>query len=351
MISFKIDSFSVWEKLQKTNKPVVMYGTGNGADKVLDIFEGLGIKISGVTASSGFVRERVFRGFPVKPVSFFEQEFSDFIVVVAFGSSRPEVIENIKKIAESHKVLVPVVPVIGTEIFDRDYFLNNEEEIEKAYNLLADDFSKKVYEGYINFLWGGELSALWDITTPEAEAYENIIKISKEETFVDIGAYRGDTVEKFLKLCGGEYKKIIAAEPDFKTFNKLMNNCSHLKNFKAENCAVTDIDGEVYFSHSAGRQSALGGITPTKSLTLTALCQTEEPTFIKIDSEGCELQILKASPEILKKYKPKLNIAAYHKIEDIFKLPVLINRINPQYKIHLRHHPYVPAWDTIFYCV
>ncbi len=351
MLSFNIDPISVWEKLQKTNEPIVMYGTGNGADKVLDVFEGLGIKISGVTASNGFVRERIFRGFTVKPLSFFEEEFDSFTVVITFGSSIPEVIGNIKEISKKHKVLVPVVPVIGADIFDRDYFIKNEEEIEKAYNLLADDFSKNVYKGYINFLWGGELCSLWDITTPESEVYENIIKVHKDETFVDVGAYRGDTVEKFMELCGGEYEKIIAAEPDFKTFNKLLNNCAELKNFKAVNCAVTDVDGEVYFSHSAGRQSALGGDVPTKSLTLSSLCRNERPTFIKIDSEGCELEILKASPEILKEYKPKLNIAAYHKNEDVFKLPILINEINPQYKIHLRHHPYIPAWDTLFYCI
>jgi hypothetical protein len=49
--------------------------------------------------------------------------------------------------------------------------------------------------------------------------------------------------------------------------------------------------------------------------------------------------------------KPKLNIATYHKCEDIFTLPLLINELNPDYKIHLRHHPYIPAWDTLFYCV
>ena len=62
-------------------------------------------------------------------------------------------------------------------------------------------------------------------------------------------------------------------------------------------------------------------------------------------------EILSGGIEILKEFKPKLNIAAYHKSEDIFKLPILINTINPEYKIHLRHHPYIPAWDTLFYCI
>lgn len=351
MLDFKIDEFSVWEKLKNRTEPIVMYGTGNGADKVLDILDETGVKISGVTASAGFVRERFFRGYPVKPIEYFEESFGEFTVIITFGSSRPEVIDNIKSISQRHKVLVPCVPVIENEIFDRVFLENHAKEINLAYSVLADDFSKKIFSGYVNFQFGGELTSLFETETPESEAYTDILKLNKNETFVDIGAYRGDTVAKFLKFCGGEYKNIVAAEPDFKTFSKLCENCGTLPRFKAINAAVTGIDGEVEFSQNAGRQSAVGKGTLTKSVTLATLCEGISPSFIKIDSEGCELEILKAGESILKEFKPKLNIAAYHKSEDIFTLPILIKNAVPEYEIHLRHHPYIPAWDTIFYCV
>lgn len=53
-------------KLKDADLPIVCYGTGNGADKIFDEFERLGIKISAVMASDGFVRDRSFRGFKVK---------------------------------------------------------------------------------------------------------------------------------------------------------------------------------------------------------------------------------------------------------------------------------------------
>lgn len=351
MLDFKTDELSVWEKLKISTEPIVMYGTGNGADKVLDVLEKTGVKISGVTASSGFVRERFFRGYPVKPIEYFEEVFGEFTVIIAFGSSRSEVIDNIKSISRRHRVLVPCVPVIGDEIFDRAFLRNHAEEINLAYSALADAFSKKVFSGYVNFQFGGELKSLFEIETPESEAYTNILKLDKNEAFVDIGAYRGDTVAKFLELCGGEYKSIVAAEPDFKTFAKLRENCKSLTRFKAVNAAVTGSDGEVEFSQNAGRQSAVGKGALTKSVTLATLCDGIAPSFIKIDSEGCEYEILKAGESILKEFKPKLNIAAYHKSEDIFTLPVLIKKAVPEYNIYLRHHPYIPAWDTIFYCV
>ena len=47
------------------------------------------------------------------------EKYDNFTIVVTFGSSRPEVIENIKELSEKQTVLVPCVPVIGNEIFDR----------------------------------------------------------------------------------------------------------------------------------------------------------------------------------------------------------------------------------------
>ncbi len=351
MLNFKIDNLSVWEKLQETQEPIIMYGTGNGADKVIDIFENLNIQLSGITASSGFVRDRSFRGFPVKPLEYFEEKYEKFTAVITFGTSIPNVMNSIFNISKKHRVLVPCVPVIGTEIFDRNFLNAHKKEINLAHSLLADDFSRKIFEGYVNFQFGGRIELLKEIETPEYEIFEKVLTFSESETFVDIGAYRGDTVEKFIEQTKGQYNKIIAAEPDYKTYQKLNKNCENLKNFTAVNAAITDFDGKIGFSSLAGRQSVVGGENMIKSLSLVTLCRESKPTFIKIDSEGCELEILSGGEEILKEFKPKLNVAAYHKSEDIFKLPILIHAINPEYKIHLRHHPYIPAWDTLFYCV
>ncbi len=350
-MDFEISSLSVWERLKSTTEPIIMYGTGNGADKVLDIFEKKGVEIAGITASNTFVRNRAFRGFQVMPLSYFEEKYEKFTVIITFGTSIPDVMNNIYTIGEKHTVLIPVVPVTGTAIFD-DSFLNiHAKEINTAYNLLADDFSRSIFSGYINFLYSGELNTLKNITTPESEAFINILTLGENETYVDIGAYRGDTVDTFIKYSGGTYNHIICAEPDTKSYNKLCLHCGSMENFTAHNVAVADIDGEIGFNNAHGRQSAIGGNKLTPCVTLPTLCGEKAPTYIKIDAEGYENEILSAGSEILNKFKPKLNIAAYHKCEDIFSLPLIINKINPEYKIHLRHHPYIPAWDTLFYCI
>ena len=53
-----------WELLKKQEK-LLLYGMGNGADKLLDIFSREGIKCDGVFASDEFVRGQSFRGYKV----------------------------------------------------------------------------------------------------------------------------------------------------------------------------------------------------------------------------------------------------------------------------------------------
>ena len=50
----------LWEKLKTEDRPIFLYGTGNGADKILDVCQLYDIKVTGVFASSGFVRNRTF---------------------------------------------------------------------------------------------------------------------------------------------------------------------------------------------------------------------------------------------------------------------------------------------------
>ena len=351
MLLFDIENMSVWEALQNTKEPIIMYGTGNGADKVFEVFRELGIEVAGVTASDGFVRERFFQGFRVTPISEFLEKYEKFTIIITFGSSRLEVIENIKNLAEKQTVLVPCVPVIGNEIFDRKFLEENEEKLNKAYSLLADEKSKKVFENYVNFQFSGKLKYLFNMESEISDAFNDYLKLNESENFIDIGAYRGDTVEQFLSFTNGKYSNILAIEPDGKTYKKLVENCKALKNFKALNGAVACVDGVVEFSSVAGRQSSIGNGAEIQAFTLDKLSEKVIPTYIKIDAEGAEIDIINGGRNVIAEHRPKIKIATYHKNRDIFEIPILLSELNENYKIYMCHHPYVPAWDTDFYCV
>ena len=84
--------------------------------------------------------------------------------------------------------------------------------------------------------------------------FDNILKLSQNETFVDLGAYTGDTVLEFVGKTQN-YNKIFAAEPDFKNFRKLERNTEHLENIFKFNVGIGNFCGKAPFSMSGGRNS------------------------------------------------------------------------------------------------
>lgn len=348
MLDFMNEKTSSWEKLKGSGLPVVVYGMGNGADKVIDELGRLEIPVMGVTASDDFVRGQSFRGFKVKKLSEFE---GDFIIAVAFASSIPDVMNHIYSLCEKHRVLVPCVPVFGDEIFNREFVELNADKIKAAYELFEDE-SKNIFAGCVDFMFGGELDKLKEITTEKNEVFDNILKLGNNESFLDLGAYRGDTVEEFLRYCGNEYESIVALEPDRRTFKKLTEYLKNIPESESYQKAVYSESKKLVFSSKAGRQSTISDKgEEIETVTIDELCRDKNITYIKMDVEGVEYEALSGAVNTLKSQKPKLNIALYHRSKDIFELPLKIAEINPDYKFYLRRHPYIPCWDMNLYCV
>lgn len=342
---------SVWEKLKNEKSPIVLYGTGNGADTILDIFESLGIKASAICASDGFVRKRNFRGFEVISITDALDKFDSPLFCLSFASSIPEVMENMVALSKHYRLLVPVVPVFGKDIIDRDFLLKNKKKIDSAYTLLADEKSKRVFEDILTFEFTGELSYLLKTESTREEALCALLKLTDKEHYADLGAYRGDTIEELVSLCGG-FAHAYAFEPDKKTFVKLQENTKDCKNLTLFPYALWSSDTTLTFSGGGGRQSAISNSGyEVEAIALDSILANKKITYIKADVEGAEKEALEGMSTILKEQKPKLCISAYHRSADIFELILQIHGINPDYKIHLRHHPYIPAWDTNIYCI
>ncbi len=341
---------SSWEFFKSTSLPIVIYGTGNGADRVFDEFEKIGITVCAVIASDGFVRHRTFRGFEVKSVSQAEYELGDFVTALCFASPVSQVIENIKELSQKHKLIMPSVPVFGDNIFNKDFLQINIDKIEKAYSLLSDNQSKKVFENIIRFQITGDLNYCFNCETPKDEAF-SILKLDKNESFLDLGAYRGDTVDEFLRYTNS-YEKITAVEPDKRTFRKLEAYCENINNCNLINSAVWSENCTLKFDGNKGRgASAKNKGEEINAISVDSLFEKYGSfTYINVDIEGAEAEMLKGAVNALQS-KPKLCMAAYHRSEDIFSLVNKVYEINPDYKIYMRHHPHISFWDTNIYCV
>ncbi|MBR5223724.1 MAG: FkbM family methyltransferase [Clostridia bacterium] len=338
----------LWQYLKQTTKPIVLYGMGNGADKIINVLETKGISFQGVFASDGFVRDKLFHGHKISSYAELKQKFGDMIVLLCFGSSLPGVIENILKIAAEQELYAPEVPVIGGGLFDYDFLHKNAETLKWVYDRLADETSRKTFENIIYYKLSGKINYLLDCEVSQDEPYTSFLKLNND-SFLDLGAYNGDTALDFAKRCKN-YNSITAVEPDKKTFKKLLLNTEHLENFKPINACISDKCETVNFKMLGGRNSVLGdGKDQINAITVDSL--NFAPTYIKMDVEGEEVAAINGAKQTILSHKPKMLISAYHRTDDLITIPKAVLDIRDDYKIYIRHFSYLPAWDTNFYFV
>ena len=351
----------VWTKLSETKKPIIMYGMGDGAEKILAVMENFGIEPADFMASDDFVRGHSFKGHRVKKLSEIEKLYKDFIVVVCFGTQLPEVMEHIEEISRKYETVAPDVPVVGDGLFDGDYISDHEFEIMSLKSILADDESRKCLDLIMKYRISGSIDVLRSCETPK-EAMFDILNIGTNETYVDLGAYSGDTVEEFLRITGKQFNKIYALEPDRRNFSRLRRRLYYISGglLEARNEAAWSSDTTIYFYNKAGRSSSLtdniseqtkGRCVETPARSVDSILDGKPATLIKYDVEGSEREALLGTAQTIQTFRPRLIVSLYHRVEDLIELPLLIHDIRPDYRLYLRHHPYIPAWDTNLYCI
>ena len=102
-----------------------------------------------------------------------------------------------------------------------EWIKKHETKLQTIYDNLADNVSRETFAAVLNYKLSGRLSYLQDCTTKREDDLQELFVFGDEETYVDLGAYNGDTIREFLQLTGGRYKKIVAVEPDPKNYKKL----------------------------------------------------------------------------------------------------------------------------------
>ena len=246
----------MWDMLATQKRPIVVYGMGNGADKLIKKLGEYNIEISDFFASDGFVRGHSFHGKRVKSFAEIKQDYSDFVILLSFASNREDVIEMLEQIDDEYDMLVPDMPVAGEEeYFDREFYNENYSEIIKAYKALADEDSKNAFASIINYKLTGRMAYLKGAYSTKDEMYrlisENVM------SYIDVGAYNGDTLAEAIKYFS-PLKTAVAIEPDPKNFKKLVKYASNadveVKTYNA--AAWSECSGGV-FTSSGNRNSSV----------------------------------------------------------------------------------------------
>jgi FkbM family methyltransferase len=262
-----------------------------------------------------------------------------------------------------------------------DYFyhtLNNIDELLNCSNIFSDEYSKI---GYLNLLlYKLTLNPIYLETVAVGRGHNHdyntylfdrsYINFSKDEIYIDAGAYTGDSIKQFLFAVKGEFSHIYSFEPAPENNIEIINQIESLQQFylKPLKEAITIIkkgvwsdDAELKFSTASTydlgghiSESGISELQDSKIITIKTTsidnATNQDATFIKFEVEGSELNGLIGAKKTIEKNKPKLAIAVYHKPEDFLLIPNYIENIAMNYKIGFKQHDLYKPDATYIYC-
>jgi len=247
---------------------------------------------------------------------------------------------------------------------------DNKNKIQEVRALLADDKSRYVYDAIVEKTKYNEDSYL-DICDDIYEHYfsDGFFSYGDEEVFVDGGAFLGEDTIRLSEFIGKDrIKKAYCFEPDAANYIKCARNLK--KYFQCDDVTISEdrVKSDRYTVLRAGmwnENSNVGFVSYGTHASVFAQLRNaiaeesiqavriddvveDKVTLIKMDIEGAEIPALEGAKKTILKDKPKLAICIYHNIEDLWKIPLLIHSLVPEYKLYVRHHT-IKFWDSVLY--
>ncbi len=234
----------------------------------------------------------------------------------------------------------------------------NSRKIRHVYNMLADERSRVTFEYVFMHRMNHRLELISKIYEKN-QYFGNDLIPKAEGSIVDCGAYTGDTLERFLNQRGScSNYQYYAFEAEKKNYDTLLNRSRDILNVEVYNMAVWDKQGNLSFEGDENTVKTGGRVTENSNDasninadSLDNVIGDKEVNLITMDIEGAEIRALKGAERIIKNWHPCLAVSAYHKVEHLWEIPLLIKEMNDDdYQIYFRHHRWNIA-DTVCYAI
>ena len=338
-----------------------IYGAGGFAKRLRSALENQGINISGLLTQLDFEQN-----FTVNPEDTFYLGIFNHIdnpnEIISFLHSKGVV--NLVNPSEAIK------KVSSLEL--DTYFLSSapenlctDNEVRELLNLLSDSSSKQILTAFHNYQTKGEIKSLVRNANHDQQYLGKYLPESYARAWlrgkirwIDCGAYIGDTVEAVTKASELGQDSFLNLEPDIENYKSLILLTSSLKidsvNLQAA-CGARS--GIAQISKSGGLSTQISkNLNQSPSSTSIPIIALDEiagswlPTHIKMDIEGSEMEAIQGARQIIKRFRPNLAIAVYHKPKDIYEIPKYLSELVPSYQFFLRTYG-AHGYDTVLYAI
>lgn len=339
------------------NTSIVLFGAARLGRKTLWGLRAAGLEPLAFTDNNAELWDTSIDGIPVYSPAEAVQRFglnAAFVITIWGRGSHDTMAERQQKlVALGARCVLPFVPLywkfaeflLPHNAMDLPhYVLEHATDVMRCFDVLADDKSRDEFVRQIKWRVSGDFDALRDPVHDEIYFPSEVRLTGARETFIDCGAYDGDTIIRFLDRTHGAFNRVVAFEPDPKNLSALEETVSRLPVCARHKVTVLPYAlGEttctVRFSATGTLGASIGdGDLEVKCVRLDDVLASESPTYIKMDIEASEPSALRGGAAIIRRHQPVLAACSYHVQDHVWTIPLIMSDINPDYAIIMRQH-------------
>jgi FkbM family methyltransferase len=225
---------------------------------------------------------------------------------------------------------------------------------QRALDGFADDMSRA---HHLQFLAWRRLRQEWTFegapVTGDDRFFipEVMAALGQDEVFIDAGAHHGSVIEAFSERRNGNFRRIIAVEPDAANREKLravadttMSGDNRIAIF---DCALGSAPGEARFHSGLGYASQVSS-TGKDMVRIEILDALAPASFLKLHLEGAELEALKGGRELLRRDRPIVAATVYHNDDGIWRTPLWLIETLADYRFLFRLHSWCGTGAVVY---
>jgi FkbM family methyltransferase len=234
---------------------------------------------------------------------------------------------------------------------------DNKEHYGRLNIELGDDRSRQVLDAVIGYRLTADPVALAPVMEQgrfHQGLYHpaDLFELGDNEVYVDAGAYDGDSIRWFKERVAGHYQRIVAFEPDPKTYARLKENFASDDRVEAINAGLHREKAALRFRNDASRGAIFteDGETSIDVVSLDEVLAGKRASYIKMNIEGAEIDALHGARKTIARWLPKLAISVYHRPSDLWRIPQLVRQLSPRYELYLRQHD-GGVIETVLYAI
>lgn len=335
---------SVYQELKESDLPVVIWGLGSMSIEVEKRLEENGISAEGLFIN---VDPEKAHKIPRERKIFTIEELAKAFpqVNVVMGHGHYEMRDTLRQYSFVHKVYIIANPYLQYRVTGMaEYISAHEAELKEICALLADEVSIEALRAYCAVCATNNIEYLFDGDFCTGGMFEmESLHIGKDETYLDVGAWEGDSIRGFLKQTGGAYKHIYGVEPDPDIFPVLRKNMEKFERIDLYQYGLGKVESS-FFIENKNTQSARLITAKEKTDKTEILVKTMDTLFpaaafslIKIGVPFMFQDILEGGEQCIRRSKPRLiiNVAADNEFK-LFDTIRWIANLNIEYHIALR---------------